>query len=253
MRKALIGLLLASLAITPALAGKDGGGKRGHGHGKKWHKVDRQGPGDRGGWNQGRDWDRRPVRIARADRDDDDDDDRWERRRGAHREWREVQRPVERVVRHAPAPRYVQRYAKRPVRYLDRSTRYSPTVRYAEPVTRYVQSDFRYGPADRGYGSFDDIGGYAPVSYAPAALSGGLFGGGGNGVLGALLPILLSGALGGSGLGDLGGLGLTSPTVLPLDQLGYGAPLDAGFSGPLATGYAPASYSDFAGGLSSLF
>jgi len=280
MRKTLIGLLMASVIAGPALADDDD--DRGRGKGKK-HKIEREwrGGGDdddrRGGWKRER-WSRgddyRPVRIVRVDRDWDDDDDdrreRWQDRRKrqreyyralqrerrdyireARRDWRDEQSfvPVERVIR-VPAQRHYERQV------------YAP-VRYAEPVVRYVQPRTRIAPgyADSGYD-------YAPVSYAPA--STGLFGGaGGGGVLGALLPIVLQSALGGGdlsglggltglggladgGLGGLGGLaGLASPSVIPLDSLGYGADQGfGGFAGPLASGYVPASYGG--GDLSSL-
>jgi hypothetical protein len=273
MRKTLIALLLASVPAVPALADPDKD-ESGHGRGKKWHKVEREWRGDRG-----RDW-QRPARFVRIDRDDDDDDDddRWERRR----EWREDRRDRRRyeravwraerqrtipreVIRYVPAAREIERYYDAPVRYA------RPVARYAEPAVRYIRP--------QSYADYD----YLPTSYAPAG--SGMFGNSGGGLLGGLLPVVLSGALGG-GLGDLGGLGslggltslggglgnlgnlgglggLASPAVLPLDQLGYGysqdygyeAPLDYSYAGLLASGYTPASYSDFTGangGLTSL-
>jgi hypothetical protein len=159
-------------------------------------------------------------------------------------------RTVERE-RFAPAERWVPPMTRR----LDRSFYYAP-VRYVPatvPAWGYASMDgrnydngSRYDALPLGYGSYD--GSYSgwsqngastwPTNYgSPYAAAGtGLIGSQGNGLLGALLPIVLQSVLGGGdlglgSLGRLGGLGgltrLGSPDVLPLDQVGYAHPYSA--------------------------
>ncbi|MBA2919898.1 hypothetical protein GON01_07515 [Sphingomonas sp. MAH-20] len=187
--------------------------------------------------------------------------DRRERFRPAERIARVEHHAPPRTIRYAPTPvvRYVERPAVRhvqprvvryverpPVRYVSRS--YAPVYQqpvwtptywgdgyddYA-PVRRYDQARY-YGPtrydAPASYA-------YAPTGYWPSGYSpvdpyygsdyAGLFGRGGDGLLGALLPMVLQSMLGGDLGGSLGGLtgygglnGLYSPDVLPLQQASY--------------------------------
>jgi hypothetical protein len=199
MRKLIVGLLLASVAAGPALADDDDD-DRGRGH-KKWQKTEREWRGGGREWNRAR-FDR--PRFVRAERrdwddddDDDDDDDRWQGRRAYRQVWRDDRRDWR------DQQRYLRRIAREQRRYqpIERVIRYSYAPRYAE---RYVRQPVRYYEA-ASYG-------YAPTSYAaaPYGFGQGLFAGGGDGVLGALLPILLSSVIGGDlggSLGSLGGLG----------------------------------------------
>ena len=207
------------------------------------------------------------VRVARFD--DKQAHKQWKREareeRKVARQWdrRERFRPAERIVRveryappqvvhyvERPVVRYVQprmvRYVEpRPVRYVTRS--YAP-VYYQEPtywgddyddyapVQRYYQTRYysparTYAPASYAYAPT----GYGPIDPRYQSAGGGLFGGG-DGLLGALLPVVLQSMLGGGSLGSgLGGLtgygGLTnlySPDVLPLQQASY-APYADGY------------------------
>jgi hypothetical protein len=276
MRKLFIGLLLAATAASPALAGKGGhgGGPKGNPHGGGHphgnpHAVGKHGgpakvaarPAFHGNGHvqQAARVNARPapVRIVRFDAKPPHK--AWKREVKAERkfarQWREHVRPApqiaaverhapQRAIRYAEAPRvryvqprvvrYVQpavvRYAPAPVRYVTRS--YAP-VYYQQPLQRY------YAPAN-----------YWPSSYGaePSYGSGlgGLFGSGGDGLLGALLPVVLQSVVGGNlgGLGDLGGLGGTSalgsltglgtPDVLPLEQASY-APYANSGTGDLAS------------------
>jgi hypothetical protein len=235
MRKALIGLLLAATAASPAFAGKGG-----HGHGGGGGEWKHGGREDRGGWKHGGEhrgggwkhagdehrgggpgWARpamfaQPVRVVRYD--DKWARKQWKREAKEERRWaraaerRERFRPAERIVyveRYAP-PRVAARYMEpAPVRYVERS--YAPAY-YSQPTG--------YWPAE-----------YAPNDYSPlGAGATGLFGGGGNGLLGALLPVVLQSVAGGnfglgglgSGLSGLGGLGgYQSPDIYPLQLASY--------------------------------
>ncbi len=162
---------------------------------------------------------------------------------------RYVERPVVRYVQ----PRVVRYVEPRPVRYVTRSYApvyyrqpawtptywgddyddYAPVQRYYQ--TRYYSPTRYYAPASYRYAPTS----YWPDSYSPTdpfyqTSDGGLFGGG-DGLLGALLPVVLQSVLGGnlgSGLGGLTGYGgltnLYSPDVLPLQQASY-APYADGY------------------------
>lgn len=211
-----------------------------------------------------------PIRVARFDdkqaRKHWKREAKEERKFARQWERRERFRPAERIVRveryrptrvvryvEPPIVRYVQpravRYVERtPVRYVTHS--YAP-VYYQEPVQAWNSPYW-----DDGYDDYAPVRRYAPVrayrparSYVPASYSyaptgywpssyspidpyyrgGGAFGGN-DGMLGALLPIVLQSMLGGGlGSGGLGGLtGLYSPDVLPLQQASY-APYAEGY------------------------
>ena len=247
-----------------------GGGKHG---GPAMAFVRPAAHGNRGG--HGHEAERRwarpaPVRVARFD--DKHARKAWKREakdeRKVARQWQRQPRflPAERVVRverHAP-PRAVRYVPTREVRYVER-----PVIRYVQPrVIRYVEprpvryvtrsyapvfyrQPVQYAiPVDRadGYYDYASVPRYPVSSYRPATSyspvdplyrsnSGGLFGSGSNGLLGALLPVVLQSVIGGDlgGLGGYGGLGgltgltgLGSPDVLPLQEASY-APYANGF------------------------
>jgi len=275
MRKLLIGLLLAATAASPALADKgghghgDGGGgggekhakggghgswKQGGGneqdHGGSWKHAPQAWGGREDGRGPDRAWHREarydaPVRALQAD--NKRFGKQWKREAKDERRYerafdrREHFRPVERYVQLAP-----QRYGTpRPARYI---TSYGP-VYYEVPAQQWsgyepvqAYTGYGYAPAYSNYGYAPATygqAGYWPSSnhYSPidAASQGqGLFGGG-NGVVGALLPMLLQSVLGGgvngigglgglgslAGLGGLGGVNDYSPDVYPIRQASY--------------------------------
>lgn len=176
--------------------------------------------------------------------------ERQERFRPAKRIVRVERYVPPRIVRYAP-PRVV-RYVEPPVRYVQpRVVRYvaPPPVRYVAPIRYapvYAQPNAGYWPRQYDYddyapaypatyyrpAAYYGAADYWPESYSPIdpayrAGSGGLFGSSGNGLLGALLPIVLQSVIGGNigGLGTYGSLGgltsLYSPDVLPLQDASY--------------------------------
>ena len=275
---------------------------RGHGGGDRGPKAWRGGGGDRGAkaWRaperhyavqDRRDWrggDRfdRPVRVVRYD--GKHERKAWKQAAKQERRWAKDEAKFVRAVareRYAPVERWappVARYYERPIaRYYQQPAYYAP-VRYlpaAAPVWGYAASndwwgadeDWGYDAQPLSYGYYDDPYAGWPTNYAsawptnydsPYADAGsGLFGGG-DGLLGALLPIVLSSVLGGGGdlglgglggiggLGGLGGLtGLSSPSVLPLEQVGYADPYGYDNGGGLSSLLTPALF----GGGGSLF
>lgn len=276
MRKIFIGLLLAATAASPALADKGGHG-RGHGghpHGNahgagKAHGGKHAGPAKKvartdfhgnGHAKQAVRARSAPIRVVRFEPRHAQKG--WKREAKAERkvarQWQKDVRPARRIVRaEHSAPARVIRYAQAPrIRYVERpAVRYvQPTVvRYAPAPVRYVSRsyapDYYQQPIQR-YRS-DRSADYWPGSYGviqPAYDSGvgALFGSGGNGILGALLPVVLQSVVGGhlGGFGTLGNLGATSaldsltglgtPDVLPLEQASY-APYANGGTTDLAS------------------
>jgi hypothetical protein len=212
-----------------------------------------------------------PVRVARFDdkqarknwKREEKEDRKFARERERRDRFRRAERMV-RVERYAPpriarhAPTRVVRYVEpRPAHYMTRSDApvyyqepvqiwhspywddgyddYVPVQRYAlvrayRPAGSPVPASYSYAPT--GYWRSS----YNPIDPAYRGDYGAAFGGD-DGVLGALLPILLQSMLGeGLGSGGLGGLaGLYSPDVLPLQQASY-APYADGYG---ETGLAP--------------
>lgn len=257
---------------------------RGHGGGDRGPKGRRSDGGDRGvkayraperryavqdrrDWRGGDRFDRR-VRVDRYD--DKPARKAWKQAAKQERRWAKDEAKFARTVareRFVPVERWappVARYYERPVaRYYQQPDYYAP-VRYwpaATPVWGYAASNdwWDYDDQPLSYGYYGDPYAGWPTSYAsawptnydsPYADTGlGLFGGG-DGLLGALLPIVLSSLLGGGdmGLGGLGGLsGLSSPNVLPLDQVGYTDPYAYDSGGGLSSLLMPALFSGSGG------
>lgn len=246
MRKILIGMLLAATAAAPALADKSGkhggpkaerhhdrGGKHaGRGGGRAFQAEARhfdRGPDRRGGHERRERFVRHDDKQARKYWKQEAKYDRKERRAFA----RDDRGP--RVERWAPAPiRYVQRPVYRDVRY-------AAPAYYAEaPVRRWTGYETSNWPTS--YDRYES--GYANSG-------SGLFGSGGGGLLGALLPVVLQSVVGGdlgnaglgglSGLGSVGGLGNVGGlgslggygdvSVLPLQQASYADPYANGTGG----------------------
>ena len=213
----------------------------------------------RGDW-QRRAYVQRPTQFVRAS--DKHAANAWKQ---AAKQERKFQRAVARQEGFRPAQRWAAapaiRYDVRPV-YVRPVVRYvaSPAVRYAPAYAPVAYANYGwadddwpdyadYGPRYAAWGSayddwndddyaplsygYPDSDGYWPTSY-DAAYAGypsygqGLFGGG-DGLLGALLPVLLQSIMG-SDLGGLGGLaGLGSDiNVLPLQQASYAPYLSGG-------------------------
>lgn len=273
MRKLLIGLLAASVIASPALADKGGKGRGGGPH--KAAKAERgggkqfRGRDDRGGqrarvagWQRQDHFRRAPaVRVARWDDDRGFKQQRkaWKQiRKDERRFWKEARRDwrpdrrvvrVREAVRYAPVPRYYDERVYAPVRYA------RPAVSYARPAY-YTQPNYGYSDPYLGYAQpyYASSGfGYAPYGYD----QGGLFGGGGGGILGALLPVILSSVIGGDLSGGLGGLGgpggvgtlggLGGLTNVAAYQNGYSEPYYDAYSGyPADYGYSDyGNFSDY--------
>ncbi|NNM77198.1 hypothetical protein HJG53_09815 [Sphingomonas sp. ID1715] len=262
MRKMMMGLLLAATAAAPALADKGGkGGGHGNGHGGGKHaQADFKGHGggrhaqqgwsrapafaDRGAQHRrappmrwyGADSFSRPIRVVRVD--DKQARKAWKRELKEERKFaravsRDEFRRPDRWTRVAPQPVYYERPIYAPVRYAE------PVIRYAQPVyvRTYAQPYYpaAYAPS---YGYADPYSGYYPA-YSSGT---GLFGGGNN-LLSTLLPIVLSGVLG----GDLGtGLGGWAGAT---GLAGLGGLSGAGYSDYSAANYGAydgyASYGDY--------